>query len=103
MDAIVTIDRTAWPAVDCIDAIVTIDRFNRVNGLTGRGLRDRTPDTVRRCCEELSARPEGDAPKGRRPPSVDRTLLPLPEACRPGVDDDACLTVECYGLDPLTH
>ena len=46
MDAIVTIDRTAWPAVDCIDAIVTIDRFNRVNGLTGRGLRDRTPDTV---------------------------------------------------------
>ena len=87
--------------MDCIDAIVTIDRFNQVNGLTSCGLRDCTPDTIRRCCEELSARPKGDAPKGQRPPSVDRALLPPPEACRPGVDDDECMTVERYGLDPF--
>ena len=74
--------------MDCIDTIMTIDWLDRVNGLTSRGLHDHNPDTVLRCCEELSARPKGDAPKGRRPPSVDRTLLPLPEACRLGVNDD---------------
>ena len=87
--------------MDCVDAIVTIDRFNQVNGLTSCGLHDRIPDTVQRCCKELSARPKGDTPKGWRPPSIDRALLPPPEACRPGVDDDECLTVECYGLDPF--
>ncbi len=38
-----------------------------------------------------------------RLPSVDRTLLPLPEACRLGVNDDECMTIVFYGLDPLTR
>ena len=89
--------------MDCVYATMTIDRFDGVNSLTSCGLRDHNPDTVRRCHKELSARPEGDTPIGCRPPSIDRASLPLPEACRPGVDDDECLTVVCYGLVvPLT-